>query len=196
MNLVVAGFCFIFGCILWTFVEYFLHRFAGHEILFRPKLYLFILRHFRKEHQKHHFIRGFFGETSQKLIATIIILFLMAIAMTFIFDLYRGVFISAGFASMYLTYELFHRFIHVRKPRSKVGKILRKHHLYHHFMDSSKNHGVTTKIWDKVFGTFVETSEILVEVNQRFVFPWMLENGVLATELESDYILLSETKFH
>ncbi len=65
-----------------------------------------------------------------------------------------GVF--AGIVFGYLVYDMVHYYVHHGKPRSKMMRALRAHHSKHHhnprFQD--KKFGVSTTIWDHVFGTY------------------------------------------
>jgi sterol desaturase/sphingolipid hydroxylase (fatty acid hydroxylase superfamily) len=53
-------------------------------------------------------------------------------------------------------YEYVHWRIHFREPRSTRERHLRSHHLAHHFRNPRAYHGVTTRLWDRVFGTLPE----------------------------------------
>jgi sterol desaturase/sphingolipid hydroxylase (fatty acid hydroxylase superfamily) len=55
----------------------------------------------------------------------------------------------AGFAR----YERLHWRIHFRSPRNRRERLRRDHHLAHHFGHPDQYHGVTTRFWDRVFGT-------------------------------------------
>lgn len=55
----------------------------------------------------------------------------------------------AGFAR----YEWMHWRFHFRTPTSERERQLRAHHLAHHFVDPSAYLGVTTRFWDRVFGS-------------------------------------------
>ena len=59
----------------------------------------------------------------------------------------------AGFAR----YERSHWRFHFRSPRSERERILRCHHLAHHFVNAHAYHGVTTRRWDRVFGSFPDS---------------------------------------
>ena len=51
------------------------------------------------------------------------------------------------------------------------------------------NHGVTTLVWDKVFGTFEEPEQ--VRVPRRLVLPWLVdEDGELHEQYRRDYVLV------
>ncbi len=55
----------------------------------------------------------------------------------------------AGFAR----YEWLHWRFHFREPRNERERLLRNHHLAHHFCNARVYHGVSTRFWDRVFGT-------------------------------------------
>lgn len=59
----------------------------------------------------------------------------------------------AGLLLGFVRYEYVHWRIHFRAPRSARERLLRSHHLAHHFRDASSYHGVTTRLWDRAFGT-------------------------------------------
>jgi len=79
----------------------------------------------------------------------------------------------AGFTGMYILYEVTHYRFHIRKPVAKPFIILRKHHFYHHFHNPRTNHGVTTRFWDRVFGTFVAVEK--VRVPRKMAMRWLLD---------------------
>ncbi len=65
----------------------------------------------------------------------------------------------AGFVVGYLFYDGTH---YARSnqlvPRSRWGKLLRRHHLTHHFADHDGGFGVSTLLWDVVFGPCPESA--------------------------------------
>ncbi|QAY79742.1 sterol desaturase family protein [Sphingosinicella sp. BN140058] len=69
----------------------------------------------------------------------------------------------AAFATGLLTtcfYEFVHCIQHLAyKPRAKVLVEMKKRHMAHHFHDENGNYGITTFLWDKLFGTFYDRSE-------------------------------------
>ena len=64
-----------------------------------------------------------------------------------------GLGFTAGALLGFLRYELIHWRIHFRLPRNAAERRRREHHLAHHFADARHYHGVTTPLWDRVFGT-------------------------------------------
>ncbi|MBP6732676.1 MAG: sterol desaturase family protein, partial [Chitinophagales bacterium] len=86
-----------------------------------------------------------------------------------------------GFIGMYFLYETTHFRFHSKEPVAKPFIILRKHHFYHHFHNPKMNHGVTTRFWDRVFGTFKRVEK--VNIPKQMSMQWLLEG----TEIKSDY---------
>jgi hypothetical protein len=76
-------------------------------------------------------------------------------------ELALGRFLATGFIAGLLCgfarYELVHWRHHFREPRSARERLLRDHHLAHHFVNPSAYHGVTTRLWDRVFRSLPES---------------------------------------
>jgi len=70
-----------------------------------------------------------------------------------VFGLPTGYPLFAGFLVGYLTYDYMHYYLHHFVPRSDVGKRLREQHMRHHFQDHRYGYGVSSPLWDAVFGT-------------------------------------------
>jgi dihydroceramide fatty acyl 2-hydroxylase len=58
-----------------------------------------------------------------------------------------------GIVVGFLRYEHVHWRIHFRAPVNAREELRRVHHLSHHFRNPKAYHGVTTRFWDRVFGT-------------------------------------------
>jgi sterol desaturase/sphingolipid hydroxylase (fatty acid hydroxylase superfamily) len=133
------------GLIGWTLIEYLLHRVLFHHAPVLSQI-----------HALHH-------HSPQELIGTpawaSVLLGLIAVAspswVTLGFDL--GTAATAGFVTGYLWYVFVHYATHHWRPRR--GSYLyraRLRHARHHHLSHSGNFGVTTGIWDQVFGTALE----------------------------------------
>ena len=59
----------------------------------------------------------------------------------------------AGFSLGYLIYDLTHYATHHFAMRSGYLKYLRRYHMMHHFKTPNARFGVSSPVWDKVFGT-------------------------------------------
>jgi sterol desaturase/sphingolipid hydroxylase (fatty acid hydroxylase superfamily) len=175
---------FILGAIGWTATEYALHRGFGHRGGSRNP--------FTVEHLAHHSDVSYFAPAYKKLFAAVL---MMAIATPLLYFGIGapGVAGALGFVVMYGAYEVIHRLLHVGPGRTRYGRWARRHHLYHHYRRPKLNHGVTTPIWDWVFGT-LEVPD-LVEVPRRNALPWMLDgDGEVREELRDQYRLIGRKR--
>lgn len=59
----------------------------------------------------------------------------------------------AGFILGYLTYDTIHFATHHFRASGSVSKFLKKRHFRHHYADSSNDFGVSSPLWDILFGT-------------------------------------------
>jgi sterol desaturase/sphingolipid hydroxylase (fatty acid hydroxylase superfamily) len=168
------------GFALWPLLEYLIHRFLGHELRL-PTL-------FKKEHSLHHSTGDYFAPGIKKTFAAIPVTAILFGFSYLLVGLYGAIAFSASFMTSYLMYEYFHKDFHVTAPKTKMGAILRKHHFAHHFNNPKLNHGVTTRLFDRVFGTFQEYE--LVKVPRKNAMIWLLdETGNVKPQYASDYKL-------
>jgi len=151
----IISFAIIFsiGIFLWTFIEYFTHRYILHDD-YLDNIAL-------KEHLGHH------GEPDiTKLIATplsatvitAIIIFIILCGLNWLAfnSIVIGLGIFAGSLSGYLFYEWAHYYIHTHKPKGRYMKWCKNNHWPHHFGDDKYNFGVTNSIWDLFFKTNIK----------------------------------------
>ena len=141
-------FIFLAGVLFWTFFEYIIHRFVFHWISENPRTrrVAYIL------HGNHHE----FPRDRQRLfmpaVPSLIISSLVFLIMYGLMGVNVLVFFP-GFILGYLLYASMHYAIHAWHPPFKWMKpIWRNHHL-HHYKNDERGFGVSTHIWDKVFGT-------------------------------------------
>ena len=78
---------------------------------------------------------------------------------------------------------------HVDEGRSAYGRWARKHHFFHHFHDPSLNHGVTSSLWDHVFGTYAPTD--VIRVPDKLKPHWLVdpETGEVREHLQGEWEL-------
>jgi sterol desaturase/sphingolipid hydroxylase (fatty acid hydroxylase superfamily) len=88
-----------------------------------------------------------------------------------------------GFCSGYLFYEVYHRFLHIRPPKTALGIKMRKHHMIHHFHDPNSNHGVTNTWIDRSQKTYLEISQ--VNYPKEFAPSWLLNET--RTQIRPEY---------
>ncbi len=164
----------------WTFLEYILHRFLGHWKQGKNG--------FTQEHLRHHRTVDYFAPAYKKALAAVVVVGASSTLFSFLFGLTLGLAFSIGLSSMYIAYEVVHRRCHTHAPKGFYGRWVRKHHFYHHFESPKMNHGVTSPIWDLVFGTHRSVAQI--KVPRKLATDWMLatENDLQAN-WRNDYLL-------
>jgi sterol desaturase/sphingolipid hydroxylase (fatty acid hydroxylase superfamily) len=59
----------------------------------------------------------------------------------------------AFFAVGYLCYDYIHLASHRCHPRNRLGRLLKANHMSHHYVDADAHWGVSSPLWDWVFGT-------------------------------------------
>ena len=172
---------FFAGVILWTFLEYVLHRYLGHWKEGKNP--------FTVEHLRHHREVHYFAPFHKKFIAAVAINAILTFGIGLPFGWLNGAAFALGLTSMYLIYELIHKRAHTHCPLNKYGEWQRKHHFHHHFKDPKSNHGVTSPIWDWVFGTAVIPD--VVRVPKKFMILWLTNEstGEVFPKYASDYII-------
>lgn len=157
----------LLGGLGWTLLEYLLHRFVFHERLLGPGP--------ARPHLKHHAKVDWFMPARTKAgLATGVMATIVVIAVASPWAASFAAF-GCGLISGWLGYEWLHRRIHVAAPFGAYGRWARRHHLAHHFGHAGKNHGVTSPIWDLVFGTYRAASTVRIPRLHASKFPWLLE---------------------
>ena len=147
-----AGLCGLVGAGLmaWTLVEYLMHRVVFHceptGDFGRRLVYLY--------HGRHH---DFPSDTSRLVMSPG---FTMPLAACFyaVFWAIAGPAnagpLFSGLALGYLAYETVHFLVHAGHFRGRsLMRRLRRYHLGHHYRDDGAAFGVTTPVWDFLFGT-------------------------------------------
>jgi hypothetical protein len=181
---------FAAGALSWSLAEYSLHRFWGHAP--RPPKDGAKRRaldgDFGSEHQAHHTDTRYFSPTKDKLRVAAVALPVIAAAASLLAGPRRGLAFAAGFGAAYAGYEILHRRIHTHAPRGPYSRWALRHHLHHHFTSPREYHGVTSPLWDVVFGTHGERQRI--RVPRRHAPTWLLDpQGDVRPEHGSDYEL-------
>jgi sterol desaturase/sphingolipid hydroxylase (fatty acid hydroxylase superfamily) len=143
---------FVLGVLVWTFTEYILHRFVFH---YEPKTKIGQRLHFLL-HGVHHD----YPNDSLRLVMPPVVSLPLAAIFYFLFlavvgEVYLPAFFP-GFLVGYLCYDMIHYATHHAPMRGKVGLLLKHHHMRHHYQTDEFNYGVSSPLWDFVFGTFQE----------------------------------------
>lgn len=142
---------FVSGVFFWSFFEYIAHRFIFHWVGDNPRLqrvaYILHGNH-------HHYPRDkqrLFMPPVPSLIISSLIFSLMYLAMgTNVFMFFPG------FMFGYLLYGSMHYAIHAWNPPFKWMKPLWRNHHLHHYKNEHFGFGVSSTLWDWVFGTMFD----------------------------------------
>jgi sterol desaturase/sphingolipid hydroxylase (fatty acid hydroxylase superfamily) len=138
------GCAFASGLAAWTLVEYVLHRWVLHHA---PWV--------RLRHEEHHRDpKAFVGTPTWLSVVAILALVLLPSAS--LWGRATGSSFTAGLTLGYLAYVSAHYGAHYGHfaPGTYLSRLKRRHAMHHHG-DGEGNFGVTTPLWDRVFGTVV-----------------------------------------
>jgi len=148
---------FLAGILAFTLLEYLLHRFPFHVDPGETRsgrLRLFLM------HGYHHQ----FPNDKWRLVAPPLLSWPIAVVVAGTYWLTMGnelMWIAFGGTCVgYLGYDWIHYYTHhFRNPKTRVGKMLRRAHAVHHYRLFHLNMGISSPLWDWVFGTFAWSDE-------------------------------------
>jgi sterol desaturase/sphingolipid hydroxylase (fatty acid hydroxylase superfamily) len=150
-SLLEIGGVFLAGGLFWTFFEYLMHRFVFHWVGESEKAQKFV---YVMHGNHHHFPRD-----KERLfmppVPSIIISSLLFLLMHLVMGGYAFMFFP-GFMLGYLMYGTMHFAIHAWNPPFRWMKPLWRNHHLHHYKDDHRGFGVSSTIWDRVFGTMFD----------------------------------------
>jgi sterol desaturase/sphingolipid hydroxylase (fatty acid hydroxylase superfamily) len=139
---------FVVGWLIWTLLEYVIHRFVFH---YEPKTRLGKALHF-VVHGVHHD----YPNDASRLVMPPVVSIPLAFFFYVLFALVFGRFcppVMAGLISGYIFYDSLHYATHHFVMRKGVWSWLKQYHLRHHFQDDHAGYGVSSPLWDYVFRT-------------------------------------------
>ncbi len=148
---------YLAGALGFTLLEYTLHRFPFHM---KPgpsrasKVRQFVM------HGYHHQ----FPNDRLRLVAPPIMSWPIAAVLFVIYslllDAQGALILFGGTTAGYLFYDWVHYYTHhFRSPKTRLGKALRRAHAVHHHKLFHLNMGISSPLWDWVFGSFAWSEE-------------------------------------
>jgi 4-hydroxysphinganine ceramide fatty acyl 2-hydroxylase len=143
--------CFLLGNFLWTIIEYGMHRFLFHIDDILPDRPFFLMLHFTM-HGVHHYL------PADRLRLVMPPLLFAALSFPFtrlayaIFPAWMANGVIAGAFAFYVLYDCMHFALHHTKL-PKYLKQMKTYHMAHHYKNYEMGFGVTSKLWDYIFGT-------------------------------------------
>jgi 4-hydroxysphinganine ceramide fatty acyl 2-hydroxylase len=149
--------CYLLGCLIWTLLEYFLHRFLFHLDDHLPDANWALMLHFLL-HGVHHYL----PMDRLRLVMPPLLFFVLETPFTklahVLFPKAMANGIIAGAFTFYIGYDCMHYALHhTRLPQYMTE--MKRYHLAHHYKNFELGFGVTSKIWDVVFGTILPIAE-------------------------------------
>jgi sterol desaturase/sphingolipid hydroxylase (fatty acid hydroxylase superfamily) len=139
------------GMLSWTLFEYLLHRFIFHFIAESPRMQRIIYIIHANHHEYPRDKERLFMPPAPSLILASIVFSLQYLLLG------KDVFMFfPGFLLGYLMYGTMHYAIHAWNPPFKWMKPLWRNHHLHHYKEQEKGFGVSTTIWDRLFGTMFD----------------------------------------
>jgi dihydroceramide fatty acyl 2-hydroxylase len=137
------------GVLFWTLTEYLMHRFLLHlEPARGPGAKLHWM--FHGAHHEHPNNPDFVVAPP---VVSVPLGALFCLAFFLVLGAPAWLPFTAGFMAGYVAYDLTHYVLHQGRARSRLARRLREQHMRHHFQDGTRSFGVTTPLWDYVFGT-------------------------------------------
>ncbi|KAI9350509.1 hypothetical protein DFJ73DRAFT_832438 [Zopfochytrium polystomum] len=146
---------FTVGIFIWTLIEYTLHRFLFHVDEYLPDNRFLITAHFLL-HGIHHFLpmdkmRLVMPPVLGLVLASPIVkLLLTVIPSPYSYAVTAGAFF--GFQG----YDMIHYSLHHVRPATQHLREMKSYHLDHHYKNAHQGYGITSKMWDYVFGTVLK----------------------------------------
>jgi len=141
---------FCAGVLATSLIEYSLHRFAFHYDAKSPagRLRVFLM------HGYHHE----FMDDPMRLVLPPIAIVPIALVIALVWYLVLGPYwlpVFGGTAAGYVAYDWSHYYTHYFQPKRGVGRWLKRYHMLHHHDSPNHRYGITSPLWDVVFGTYL-----------------------------------------
>jgi sterol desaturase/sphingolipid hydroxylase (fatty acid hydroxylase superfamily) len=149
LSLGSSALMFLLGLFVWTFAEYFMHRFVFH---YEPKT-----DWGKRFHWLMHGVHHDYPQDSKRLVLPPGLSLIFASAFFLFFYLLIPVPslypYFAGFLLGYLVYDIGHYAMHHFSFKSNIFKKIKLHHMKHHYVEPHEGYGVSSPLWDIIFRT-------------------------------------------
>ena len=139
----------LLGVLVWSLAEYVLHRWVFHYVGSRPWQ--------RRMHFIIHGVHHDFPQDSSRLVMPLGASIPMSVVFYILFRVIAGPLYGdpffVGFGLGYLAYDGGHFAVHHFRMSGRIGKWLKRYHMIHHHTGVDARYGVSSPLWDYVFGT-------------------------------------------
>jgi sterol desaturase/sphingolipid hydroxylase (fatty acid hydroxylase superfamily) len=137
------------GVVLWTLTEYALHRVVFH---WSPRRGLAVVVTYLV-HGVHHA----YPSDRRRLVMPPTVSLPLAVAFYALLVGAAGARVGerlyTGFLAGYVVYDTLHYVVHATRARTPWLAALQRNHMSHHFRVPDRRFGVSTTVWDHLFGT-------------------------------------------
>jgi sterol desaturase/sphingolipid hydroxylase (fatty acid hydroxylase superfamily) len=153
---------FVAGFMVTTLIEYCLHRWLFH---FVPKN--------QKERVQHFLLHGYhheFMNDPMRLVLPPIGIWPVAAIFAGVWYALFGSYwfpIYAGTVAGYVAYDWTHYYTHYFNPKGGVGRWLKRYHMLHHHDSPNHRYGITSPLWDFVFGTYLPLNKMVRQAGRH-----------------------------
>jgi sterol desaturase/sphingolipid hydroxylase (fatty acid hydroxylase superfamily) len=149
MHTSVAWICLYFmaGILFWSFFEYIMHRYIFHisEHIHGTERFQYIIHGVHHQHPRDE-ERVFMPPVPGALIA------ILLLGINFLIMGKNTFFFTGGMLVGYMIYASIHYAVHNKPVKPRFRKLW-QHHALHHYKYPDKAFGVSSPLWDMVFGT-------------------------------------------
>jgi sterol desaturase/sphingolipid hydroxylase (fatty acid hydroxylase superfamily) len=145
---------FAAGFLAFSLLEYGLHRFLFHHAFGTERserITAFLT------HGYHHTYPNDPGRLVLPPLLTLPLAALVGFAYSLCLPLAIAEAVLAGTVTGYIAYDSTHFWLHHGRARSTLGRWCKRYHLLHHHDRTLGRFGVTTPLWDIVFGSYLPT---------------------------------------
>ena len=144
------------GVVTWGLIEYWLHRLVFHFDAQSEKGREFVYAMHLSHHAHPKGLDDLFASLRLSLPLALCYC-LLAWALTGSWQ--AMVYLFIGLMAGYFSYEFLHYQAHHHTPRLRLLRYLKKYHMLHHHQTSALRFGVSSPVFDYLFGTFQPTQQ-------------------------------------
>ncbi|GMM30413.1 fatty acid alpha-hydroxylase [Martiniozyma asiatica (nom. inval.)] len=159
LNPFLSLFLWLLGLFVWTLIEYCLHRFLFHLDDNLPQHNVAFTLHFLL-HGVHHYLPM---DRMRLVMPPTLFVVLCYPFYKLVFAIFPYHVACVGFAGGflgYIIYDVTHYMLHHAKL-PKYLQDLKTYHLEHHYKNYQLGFGVSNNFWDHVFGTYLNSDDVL-----------------------------------
>ncbi|KAI7863590.1 hypothetical protein BDF14DRAFT_1842392 [Spinellus fusiger] len=153
----LSAFSFALGMVIWTLLEYVLHRFLFHLDDYLPDHQIAFTLHFTLHGFHHYLPMDKLRLVMPPTLAGLIIYPLTRLG-HLLFPPIMAYSVIAGGLFGYVIYDCMHYYLHHAKVFKYHFREMKKYHMAHHYKNYESGYGITSKLWDYMLNTLLSYS--------------------------------------